>query len=223
MIGGTTGSRGFPGSTTAAYRRSSTGGFPGWRPNKTPTRSCDASDESRDTVRRNELHPGLGLPFWLAGDKSTCTKDYAPGVGPVEVLSVLRPVPTRFPAWALHPLDPESRGNGAPVFLAWDSGRGHPLWTLSPVRRMIDGHPEELTVSVETACPGEPANAQTARDGGAAECTFFLGNAAEVLVPEPTAAGIVPASHLQENQTRSMASLGRVAHVQKTTFTSNIS
>jgi hypothetical protein len=59
---------------------------------------------------------------------------------------------------------------------------------------MIDGHPEELTVSVETACPGEPANAQTARDGGAAECTFFLGNAAEVLVPEPTAAGIVLAA-----------------------------
>jgi len=88
---------------------------------------------------------------------------------------------------------------------------------------MIDGHPEELTVSVETACPGEPANAQTARDGGAAECTFFLGNAAEVLVPELTAAGIVLASHVQENQTRLMASLGRVAHVQKTTFTSNIS
>lgn len=100
---------------------------------------------------------------------------------------------------------------------------GHPLWTLSPVHSVIDSHPKKLAVSVETACPGEPANAQTARDGGAAECTFFLGNAAEVLVPEPTGAGIVPASHLQENQTRLMASLGRVAHVQKTTFTSNIS
>ena len=66
-------------------------------------------------------------------------------------------------------------------------GGGQPLWTLSPVHSVIDGHPEELAVSVETACPGEPANAQTARDGGAAECTFFLDNAAEVLVPEPTA------------------------------------
>ena len=89
-IGGTTGSRGFPASTTAAYRRSSTGWFPGWRPNRTPTRSCDASDKRRDAVRRNELCPGLGLPFWLAGAKSACTRDYARGVGPVEVLSVLR-------------------------------------------------------------------------------------------------------------------------------------
>ena len=217
MIGGTTGSRGFPGSTTAAYRRSSTGGFPGWRPNKTPTRSCDASDESRDTVRRNELHPGLGLPFWLAGDKSTCTKDYTRGVGPLEVLPVLRPVPTRFPAWALHPLDPESRG--APVFLAWDSGRGaSSLDALTGTPHDRRSPAEELTVSVETACPGEPANADSS---GWWSGRMYLCH--EVLVPEPTAAGIVLASHVQENQTRLMASLGRVAHGQKTTFTSNIS
>jgi len=43
---------------------------------------------------QEELYPGVGLPFWLAAGKSTCTKDYAPGFGPVEVLSVLPPVPT---------------------------------------------------------------------------------------------------------------------------------
>src|ERR1035437_6049192 len=101
-IGGRTGSRGFPDSKTAAYGPSTTEGFPGWRPNRTPTRSCDTSDGSRDIVRRNKLYPGPGLAFWLAGAKSTCTKDYAREIGPVEVLSVLRPVPIRFLARVRH-------------------------------------------------------------------------------------------------------------------------
>src|ERR1039457_428191 len=100
-IGGTTGNRRFPVSTTAAYRWSSTGGFPGWRPNRTPTRSCDTSNGSRDTIRRN-CTPALVWRFGLAGAKSTCTKDYARGIGPVEVLSVLRPVPTRSFARVRH-------------------------------------------------------------------------------------------------------------------------
>src|ERR1017187_10848025 len=72
-----------------------------WRPNRTPTRSCDTSNGSRDTIRRN-CTPGLVWRFGLAGAKSTCTKDYARGIGPVEVLSVLRPVPTRSFARVRH-------------------------------------------------------------------------------------------------------------------------
>ena len=80
-IGGTTGSRGSPRSTTASYRPSSTEGFPCWRPNRTPTRSCDASYGSRDTVRRNELYPGLVYRFGLREPSQPAPRIMRVGLG----------------------------------------------------------------------------------------------------------------------------------------------
>src|ERR1039458_1136161 len=66
-------------------------------------------------------------------------------------------------------------------FLAWNSRSGYVLRTTSPVRRVIDGRPEELAVGLKPVGPEIPADAESRWNGVAVEGALFFGSAAKVI------------------------------------------